>query len=63
MSNDPEPNQDLPDADVDVDVDVGDAPNQDLPDEQPPKGSDHNRGKSDEARRDAPGQQKKEEGQ
>ena len=59
MSNDPEPNQDLPDVDVDVDV-GNEAPNQDLPKEQPPKGPDHNRGRDEEARRNAPGQQKKE---
>lgn len=36
------------------------APNQDLPDEQPPRGRDANRGKDEEAREAAPGQQKKE---
>jgi hypothetical protein len=60
MSNDPAPNQDLP---VDVDINVGtNEPNQDLPDEkQPPRGPDQNRGRDEEARRKAPGQQDKQQ--
>lgn len=59
MSNDPAPNQDLPPVDVDVNVGT-EAPNQDLPDEQPPRGPGQNRGKDENARANAPGQQKKE---
>ena len=61
MSNDPART-----PPVDVDVNVGNqdpAPNQDLPEDQPPRGPDQNRGKDEEARRNAPGQQKKETGE
>ena len=56
MSDPAAPNQDLP---VTPPVDPDAAPNQDLPEEQPPRGPGQNRGKDEEARENAPGQQKK----
>lgn len=63
MSN-PEASQELPGDQPEASQDLpGDQPevNQDLPEEQPPKGSGANRGKSEEARANAPGQQKKDD--
>jgi len=62
--SDPAPNQDLPP--VDVDVNVGgdpevnnDLPEVDEPDSGKPPKDKSNRGKSEEAHANAPGQQKK----
>lgn len=52
---DPEVNNDLPDELGDPDLEV----NNDLPGEQPPRGPDNNRGRDEEARANAPGQQRK----
>ena len=55
------PNQDLPeDQEPNEDIEP-DQPNQDLPDEkQPPRGWGNSRGKDEEARSRAPGQNKPE---
>ena len=53
--SDPAPNQDLPKPDIEVDVDVDNKPDKG----EPPRGPGQNRGKDEEARENAPGQQKK----
>ena len=62
MSDDPTPDQTLPEDLEDQEVDEEGkpvAPNQDLPSEkQPPRGPGNSRGRSEEAREQAPGQNK-----
>ena len=58
MSDDPKPDQTLPE-DLDEDGNPKPVePNQDLPGEQPPRGPGNNRGRDEDARRNAPGQNK-----
>ena len=55
MSNDPQPDQTLPgDLEDDDDPKVDNT----LPGEQPPRGPGQNRGRDEDARRNAPGQNK-----